>query len=280
MIKNYNKKQGPFPILCRGHSGGRLACEAYIRNGINMGIVHKDKKDTNSLDTNNPFIRKIILNAFKYEKQNFIMKKHYQNLMRKCIKEYHQNEIHNNEPFGWKLGLTTFAMPVVLDTFSNAKVLHIIRDGRDIMLSRLNSRIEGISEKVNKVMLFGNKKQNDFQGKKLTKKIIENYRNELEMLHWVTAVEYGLQGRKYKNNYLEIRYEDMCEKPVETFAEVFDFLNVQFLESTKEWLKENARTDRIGKWKALSDEEMKIPLEIGGELLKNLGYIPQRKLFA
>ena len=273
MNKKFSKKQGPFPILCRGHSGGRLAAEAYIRNGINMGIVHKGKKDTYYLNTNNLFIRRIILNAFKYEKQNFISKKYYQRLMRKCIEEYHKNEIHSNEPFGWKLGLTTFTMPVVLDSFPNAKVLHIIRDGRDIMLSRLNSRIEGISDPVNKIMLFGDEKAVDFRGEKLTREIIEKYRNELEMLHWVTSVKYGLQGRKYKNNYLEIRYEDMCFKPVETFSEVFDFLGIQFLESTKEWLKRNARTDRIGKWKALSDEEMKIPLEIGGELLKELGYI-------
>ncbi len=273
MRKYFSKYQGPFPIFCRGHSGGRLACEAYIRNGIQMGDVHPQKKDTYSLNVRNSYIRKIIMNAFHYDKQNLLQKKYYRLLMRKCIKEYNKNEIHLNDPFGWKLGLTIFTMPVVLDTFPNAKVLHIIRDGRDVMLSRLDARIENISYPINKIMVLGKKNINEFHGEKLTKATIEKYRNELEMSHWVTAVKYGLQGRKYKDRYLEIKYENMCVKPVETFSEVFDFLNVPFLGSTKEWLKENAKTDRIGKWKKLSEAEMEAPMEIGGELLKELGYV-------
>ncbi len=272
-MKFENEIQGPFPILCRGHSGGRLACEAYIRNGIKMGIVHKEKKDTDSLDINNPFIRKIILNAFNYEKQNFMEKIYHQHLMKQCIKEYHKNEIHSVAPFGWKLGLTTFTMPVVFDSFPNAKVLHIIRDGRDVMLSRLNARIGNFDDPINRTTVFGDKKVTEYRGMQLTRDAIEKYRNELEMMHWVTAVKYGIKGRKYKDRYLEIKYENMCVKPVETFSEVFDFLNVPFLGSTKEWLKENAKTDRIGKWKKLSEAEMEAPMEIGGELLKELGYV-------
>ena len=273
MSELYNKIQGPFPIFCRGHSGGRIAAEAYIRNGINMGNVHIKKKDTNSLGMNNPLIRKIILNSFEYENQNLIMKKYYQSLMKKSISKFHKTEITSDSAFGWKIGMTTFTMPVVFDIFPNAKVLHIIRDGRDVMLSRLNARIELLNDPMNKVMVFGDKNISSYKGKEINKETIEKYRNELEMMHWVTSVKYGIQGRKYEGRYLEIRYEDMCRKPVETFTEVFSFLDIPFLESTKEWLIANVRTDRIGKWRKLSDEEMKVPLEIGGELLKELGYI-------
>ncbi len=93
------------------------------------------------------------------------------------------------------------------------------------------------------------------------------------MQHWVPAVKYGMLGRKYENRYLEIKYEDICTNPIESFSMIFDYINVPFLETTKEWLKVNARTDRIGKWKNLSDEEMKAPMEIGGGLLEELGYI-------
>ena len=34
------------PIFCRGHSGGRIVCEAFIRNGVDMGRVAPDRKDT------------------------------------------------------------------------------------------------------------------------------------------------------------------------------------------------------------------------------------------
>ncbi len=70
-----------------------------------------------------------------------------------------------NNPFGWKFGLTAFLTPLISDTFPKAKVLHIIRDGRDIMLSRLDIRMPDfiypeIFIPLNRLMMFGNKDTN------------------------------------------------------------------------------------------------------------------------
>ena len=273
----FQKNIDLYPIVGRGHSGGRFACETYIRNGIPMGLVHKARKDSFFFGENHTIL-KLISDANEYQRSELSRKFKQRNKLLNCVHQYYLEEIRENIPFGWKLGITAFLTPLILDTFSKAKVLHIIRDGRDIMLSRLDIRMPDVYYPeiyipVNRLTMFGNKEIKDFNGLPLTSETVDRHRNELEMLHWVTAVKYGMMGRKYKHRYLEIRYEDMCLEPIETFSEVFEFLNVTFLESTKEWLKKNARTDRIGKWKTLSDEKMKIPLEIGGELLKELGYI-------
>ncbi len=224
----FEKNADIFPIVGRGHSGGRFACEAYIRNGIPMGLVHKARKDTFFFGQN-PTILKLILSANEYQTNNLAVGKKQKKELLKCVHQYYLEEIRVKKSFGWKLGITAFLTPLILDTFPKAKVLHIIRDGRDIMLSRLDIRMPDVYYPeifipLNRLTMFGNKNVEIFKGNPLTSETVKKYRNDLEMLHWVTSVKYGMKGRKYKNNYLEIRYEDMCVKPVETFAEVFDFL--------------------------------------------------------
>ncbi len=265
------------PIVGRDHSGGRLVCEAYIRNGIPMGLVHKAKKDTFFFGQN-PDILKLILNANEYQASGYLGKIIPKYKLVSSVHRYFLEEIREDIPFGWKLGLTTFLTPLILDTFPNAKLLHIIRDGRDIMLSRLDARMPDVAlpeilVPLNRSTMFGDKNAEDFRGHPLTSETVNKYRNELEMLHWVTAVKYGMLGREYKNKYLEIKYEDICTNPIESFSIIFDFINVPFLETTKEWLKKSTYSNRIGKWRNLSEEELKAPLEIGGKLLKKLGYI-------
>jgi len=196
---------GPYPIFCRGHSGGRLVCEAFIRNQIDMGHVDPARKDTDFFNIHNPHLYKIILNAYQYPKAAAYQQRYYQNLMKRCITEYQKSEIHSKSPYGWKMGMSLFTMPVVLDAFPTAKVIHLIRDGRDVMLSRLEARFAHLNDPVNRLVVFGDTTINHFEGHLLTPKIIATYRNELEMQHWVTAVKYGLKGRAYGEQYLEIK---------------------------------------------------------------------------
>ncbi len=265
--------QGPYPILGRGHSGGRLVCEAFIRNNIDMGHVAPDRKDTGFFAIQNPLIHEIILNAYKYWHVD-AQQQYYQNLMKRCIMEYRNNEIQPKGPYGWKMGISLFTMPMVLDAFPTAKVIHLIRDGRDVMLSRLEARFGGnnLTDPINKLVVFGDSEVDNFAGHPLNSATIAAYRNELEMLHWVTAVNYGLKGRVYGERYLEVKYEDICREPISIFAQIFDFLEVPFLATTKNWLVQTTYTNKIAKWKTLPADKLKMPLEIGEPLLKKLGY--------
>ena len=42
------------------------------------------------------------------------------------------------------------------------------------------------------------------------------------MQFWVTAVRLGMKGRAYRGRYLEVFYEDLCRRPLETTAAVFE----------------------------------------------------------
>jgi len=267
--------QGPYPIFCRGHSGGRLVCEAFIRNNIDMGHVTPDRKDTDFFAIHNPLIREIILNAYQYWHADIQQQQYYQNLMKRCIIEYRNEEIQTKGPFGWKMGISLFTMPMVMDAFPTAKAIHLIRDGRDVMLSRLEARFgdNNLTDPVNKLVVFGDTEVANFAGHPLTPATVATYRNELEMLHWVTAVSYGLKGRIYGERYLEVKYEDICREPIPIFEQIFDFIEVPFLKCTKTWLIGAVHHTRIGKWKSQSKENLEKPLKIAEDLLKELGYL-------
>jgi len=141
------------------------------------------------------------------------------------------------------------------------------------MLSRLEARFAHLQDPVNKLVVFGDTQVTHFEGLSLTADTIAKYRNELEMLHWVTAVRYGLRGRAYSGRYLEVKYEDICRAPVAIFQKIFDFIEVPFLKSTQVWLTQNVHQTRIAKWTKLPPEKLAKPLQIGRTLLKELGYL-------
>jgi hypothetical protein len=265
--------QGPYPIFCRGHSGGRIVCEAFIRNGINMGQVASDRKDTDFFAIDNPLVHEMVMNAYSYLLINNHKKKYFQDLMKRCVSQYHHSEIHTEGPFGWKMGISLFTMLAVLDTFPTAKVIHLIRDGRDVMLSRLEARFAHLHQPINRLVVFGDATINQFEGQPLTPETIATYRNELEMQHWVTAVRYGLKGRAYHDRYLEVHYEAICQNPGPIFNKIFDFIGIPLLSSTQDWLEQTLYQNKMAKWKALSEEQLQKPLAIGGSLLKELGYL-------
>lgn len=267
---------GPYPILCRGHSGGRLLCEAFIRNHIQMGQVDPERRDTEYFASHNPIIRELILNAYHYPTATETQRQYYQTLMKRGVTDYlnTQIQLHPPTPYGWKLGITLFTLPVLLDTFPTAKVIHLIRDGRDVMLSRLEARFGGhnLTDPLNQLIVFGDAHTDHYEVQPLTPDTIARYRNELEMRHWVTAVTYGLRGRAYPDRYLEIKYEDLCQHPRPQFAKIFDFIQVPFLTTTQDWLTQTVHPTRIGKWQNLPPVQLEKPLQIGEKLLKELGY--------
>ena len=262
-----------YPIFCRGHSGGRILCEAFIRNGIDMGRVASDRKDTDWFSpVDNPAVRRLVEGAFQYLDLPAIEQRSWQRETDACIGDYVRDEIRSRGPFGWKMGVTLFMMPMVLDAFPQARVIHLIRDGRDVMLSRLDARMD-FSARLNRLVVFGDPDIDRWRGRPLTAETVAAHRNEIEMRHWVTAVEFGLRCRVYGDRYLEVRYEDICRSPVSEVERIFDFLQLPFRADARDWFRQSVSIGRIGKWRSLPAGELAPALAVGADLLKRLGYV-------
>ena len=140
------------------------------------------------------------------------------------------------------------------------------------MLSRLHARMD-FSERLNRMAVFGDPSIDHWCERSLTVETVAAHRNELEMQHWVTAVEFGLRCRVYSDHYLEVRYEDICRRPVAELERIFDFLRLPFLPDARDWLSQSVSTSRIGKWRDLPAEEVAPAFAVGADLLKRLGYV-------
>ena len=117
-------------------------CEAFIRNAIKMGEVSPDRKDTTWFACSNPKVHRLVMNSLRYPTLPPEERAVWAERTRECVDAYARSQICGPGPFGWKLGVSLFMMPMVLDAYPSARVVHLIRDGRDVMLSRLNARMD------------------------------------------------------------------------------------------------------------------------------------------
>jgi len=238
-----------------------------------MGLAENRQCDAEEFKVGNPVVRYLIQDGFRYTELDEVAKKQLRTLMVALVEESKRNcpDPEEKVAFGWKRAITTFACEIFMDAYPAAKTVHLIRDGRDAMLSRLHSMMSKLDDPINKLVVFGDASVSEYHGKPLDEAVIEEYRNEIEMHHWVTAVRFAMRARKYGDRYLEVRYEDLCEYPEKTLGRVFEFLDVPFLDSARTWIKANASVQSVGKWKG-REEELKDAIRIGEPLLSELGY--------
>jgi len=265
--------KGPFTIIFRGHSGSRLLCEAFLQNDFWMGLCETKTRDAREFGYRNHEVRRLIKAAFLYPEASPAEKARLQKRMRNLVqnsKNFCPNPA-SKIAYGWKQAITTFTIQIFLDAYPHAKAIHLIRDGRDVMLSRLG-RISKMDDPLVRLMVFGDANVTEYRGKPLTPEVVEEYRNEIELRHWVTVVRFGMRGRMYANQYMEVRYEELCHRPVETLGRVFEFLEVPFYQKTKEWVLSESSNQRIGKWKDYQQQSIEA-VKIGEPLLQELGYL-------
>ena len=148
-------------------------------------------------------------------------------------------------------------IPYLKKYFPDAKFIHIIRDGRDCALSMFN-------------------RQNDFG-------IINVYH---AAKYWQQYVEIGYEeGRKLgKEDYLELRYEDLLNDPEVSLRKVCDFLDESFYDSLINFKKSSGQgktpllqspiqKQNQNKWKKeMSFHSIKIFEGAAGSTLKKYEY--------
>ena len=240
-----------------------------------MGQTDNAQRDSAEFSQGNPVVRQLVEHSFAYPELGETDRRELQGLMVGLVETLRNNcpSPESTLAFGWKRAIATFTCQMFLDAYPEARTVHLVRDGRDVMLSRLNARMGNLARNaLNRLVVFGDASLSTYRGRPLDQAVVEEYRNEIEMHHWVTAVSFGRRARQYGERYLEIRYEDLCREPIRTLSTVFEFLDLPFNEQAREWVRQNASVQSIGKWKGREDE-LRDAIRIGEPLLKELGYL-------
>lgn len=143
------------------------------------------------------------------------------------------------------------------EMYPNMRFVHIIRDGRDVAASMISHGFWPIAG------------SGEFEH-------LHKYTGRVSLdaaaHYWVDLLEAGRQSaaRAPKACYIEVKFEDLVEKPREVLASICDFVGENFAE---ELLEQKFDKHNMGRWKdEFSDEEASRFDEIAATALRREGY--------
>lgn len=154
-------------------------------------------------------------------------------------------------------------IPQIKKTIPDARIIHIIRDGRDVAASMSRMQCGDFSwDTPHRLVTCG--------------------------LYWQWIVKKGRQyGRRFGSDYLEVRYEELVQHPKETLATVSDFIDsdlnydrirqnaIGAVGKPNTSYKDEVRRgmfNPVGRWRGLNDVEAARLEGLLGPFLQVLGY--------
>ena len=160
--------------------------------------------------------------------------------------------------WGWKNPRAILILPFIHEFFPGMKAVHLVRDGRDMAYSK-----------------------NQNQARRHGPQLLDREQKELpkpvrSIAFWarvnLAAARYG--ERNLGENYLRMRYEDVCSDPRASSVRLLDFLDSPApRESIQEFAASEIRpSSTMGRWRDRDPDQVREIESVGGEALRKFGY--------
>jgi hypothetical protein len=173
-------------------------------------------------------------------------------------------------PWGWKDPRNTFTLPIWLDMFPDAKVIHIYRHPLDIVNSLMTRRKRGLSRLKERHRSF-----RPFYWYYLMRKFILKNRVFVDLRGgsleegFTLWEEYFNEARSHvdllEERALEIKYEDFLERPFDVLKSVSEFCGLEAPDNEIEKVSQQANKSRAFAY--LNNPELKaFSIEIADRL--------------
>lgn len=219
------------------------------------------------------------------------------------IQQYFAKKVANcpGKYFVDKNAANTLRLDYVRVIFPECKIIHIIRDGRDVAAS-LRFRwqhplnLKGVFKErifpIKEIPYFINRQtkyhfEKWFGGKKRVKLFGTYFEGIEEMLMSHSLIEVcGVQWRKNlemafhcaekydHTQYMEVRYEDIVCDPVVVMKAILKYLDIDWAEGIEEKIACYVRRDNAGKWqRTLSEEDVSRLMPHILDMQNKLGYM-------
>ncbi|GAB4500235.1 MAG: hypothetical protein OHK003_19530 [Anaerolineales bacterium] len=193
------------------------------------------------------------------------------------IRKWFQEQAGNEGLLVEKKPRNILRIPFVREIFPEAKIIHIIRDGRDVACSMIPG--------------CGGEEWNHLKPP-TWRQYFDNYKGGIRCGYaWREIVEIGLSDLQ-NTDHLQIRYEDLLANPISTAEKIFQYLGLNFHDNVaafcerisndtnfsyhaknqEQWYRQNHR-NRVGRWREnLTEQEQVTLTNILSPLLSRLGY--------
>jgi hypothetical protein len=163
-------------------------------------------------------------------------------------------------PWGWKAPRGLYLLPFFHTQLPTLKLLHLVRDGRDMAYSKRRRHLK-------------------IHGNTVLDPTAEDWSEPLKLMaSWnrvnLLALDYGEQH--LAGRYLVVRFEDLCAEPVRTIDRIFAFLGLSGDAEAIARL-EVATPESLGRWRQQDPETQAELHRIGEAALERFGYaVPSR----
>lgn len=216
-------RDDPVIVLGMHHSGTSILAEILHKSGVFMQADMRHHESKFFVEINDEMIMggggnwaklPIMTVAEVMSKRDTVQRR----IEKKAMQKYLATGYDGGSRWGFKDPRTCVTLPLYLEIFPNAHLLHIVRNENDVAVSLSTNTKKGVG-------------RNSDPG----------FWKELQRQYVARARTLG-QRHKF---YHEFHYEDFCLHSPEVIRRVFEFLNLPFAAVTEKFLQDNIYTHRI-----------------------------------
>jgi len=158
----------------------------------------------------------------------------------------------------------------VKEIFSDAKFIHILRDGRAVVNSLINVD-----------WWWGWRGPRNWRLDELTQSQNEEWERHGKSFICLAAIEWKIlmdameMGRKlvHGDDFLEVKYEDLCAEPIEVFKKITGFCHLKWSREFEESVKKRPLRSTNYKWREdLTPHQQSVVEDVLHDYLKKYGY--------
>ncbi len=259
----------PIVVFNKSHSGSRVLATLLEAHGIHMGSHLNVSHDSISLL---PLVEHFV-NTYYPNYAPLWTRERWpgpsEELVIKCFAE-HLACYDGHCRWGWKLCETTFIIPVIAAIFPAARMIHLLRDGRDVAFCDHVAPVRPFWRKV----YFNNDRISQWRGLSLTNREYDCRSHIYNSLHWLNSVEVGrAYGQMLQERYVEVRYEDLCTDFGNTSRRVLAFCGVAERDDALQQCASTIHVESVGKFKSRSRRKQRDVMRLIEPTLLSLGYV-------
>jgi hypothetical protein len=262
---------GPVIVYNKSHSGSRLLARLLAEGGVFMGAQRNASEDALPVfDLVDALVRAHYPDYSRLWSGGAEAREAAELARRSFERHLAGFDRASAGPWGWKLCESAYAMPVFAHLFPRARVIHLVRDGRDVAFCDHRGPDSPFWRKI----YFDTDRIATWRGLALTGPAYRRRSHRYNALHWSNAVRVGrAYGSMLGARYLEVRYEDLCTDFAPVAARVLRFAGAPRAADAIERIAPTVRQDSLGKHRRAPARAQREVVGIAKAELLSFGYL-------